>query len=76
MLKGKGFMRHKLKNGWTIGYDIKNRAIIQFTKDDQIPGYKLIAGWLFSFTKASYGDGYRTWISIGWGQGFWFTTGL
>lgn len=70
IIRIKRFVRVPFLWGWTIGWDWKNRAILQFTKTIPFkPGYRNWSLWFirYSFTSKSieYKES-RTWINIGW----------
>jgi hypothetical protein len=67
----KKFLRVPFLRGWTIGWDLKNRAILQFTKTEPYtPGkYHCIGFFFVRYTYASLNihsvEG-RHWLNIGW----------
>lgn len=71
----KRFVRVKFMRGWTIGWDLKNGALLQLTKDTPHQGGHYILNlWVFSYRKAvrhvDRRDKDRTWVGFGWSQGW------
>ena len=64
------FLRVPFVRGWTIGYDWKNRAFLQFTKTDTYQNKYI--NWNFFFVRFSYssltyeGKEGRYFLNIGW----------
>jgi hypothetical protein len=71
-IKNKGFFRKTFFREWTIGYDLNNRVILQFTKNVPKTKIFLLNLWFFAFRRAwkpGKSDEFRIWINFGWNQG-------
>jgi hypothetical protein len=63
------FVRLPFFCGWTIGYDLKNGCLLQFTKT--IPrrgGHYILNLLVFSWRRARIWDKDRIWVGFGWSQ--------
>jgi hypothetical protein len=70
------FVRREFIRGWTIGWDWRNGALLQFTKD--VPfrhRYRLFTCWVFYYSETSKNicnKEPRTFVNFGWNQGFYW----
>lgn len=77
------FVRVPFLWGWTIGYDLKNGCLLQFTKDvPHAGGHYILNLWAFSYRRSvkhvDRRDKDRIWVGFGWSQGWsrlWFKPG-
>jgi hypothetical protein len=71
MLKNKGFLRASIGRHWTIGCDLRNRAILQFVRTIPYAGQKY---WRLNLgiirisaqTRTVDKKEWRTFINFGW----------
>jgi hypothetical protein len=71
IIKNEGFLRYQVSKHWTIGYNLRNRVLLQFTKTVPYTGqpYRLFSIPMFyycSTTRTVAKAEQRTWIEFGW----------
>jgi hypothetical protein len=72
MIRNKGFLRVPLGRYWTIGYDLRNRIILQFVRTVPYTGQhyhylNLFLLRIVSQVRNVAREEWRTFINFGWG---------